>query len=269
MSFVEPVRPCGTGVLVLAGSSGRVDNVRAELFARHGALSLPLQWFGGVGLQPGPWEVPVETFIHALDALASEVDRLAIVGTSFGAEAALITGALDHRVDAVAAFAPTSVAWAAYDTENDRMTSKWTYRGVPVPSLPVVKPKAVHSPDLPTYLPVYEHSLRVADPGQLERATIAVEQISKVLLVSGGDDKVWPSAAFAKAIEARRASNGLKTQHVHLETAGHRAILPTEGQPDAGPRPMARGGSLGADSELGNLAWTQLSRLLDLHAESR
>lgn len=88
MEVACPARPCGTGVLVLAGSSGRADRQRAELLARHGAVAAPLQWFGQPDLQPGPWEFPLELFVQVLDALAPEVDRLAIHGVSFGAAAA-------------------------------------------------------------------------------------------------------------------------------------------------------------------------------------
>ncbi|MDN5725864.1 MAG: hypothetical protein L0G99_08040 [Propionibacteriales bacterium] len=84
----HPQRECGTAVLVLAGSSGRVDVSRAELFARHGAVATVMRWFGGAGQQPRPYEVPLELFFTALDQLAARADRLAIVGTSFGAEAA-------------------------------------------------------------------------------------------------------------------------------------------------------------------------------------
>nr|MDA8207973.1 acyl-CoA thioesterase [Actinomycetota bacterium] len=41
----KPARPTGTGVVVLAGSSGRVDAARAELLSRHGALALAMRWF--------------------------------------------------------------------------------------------------------------------------------------------------------------------------------------------------------------------------------
>src|SRR5699024_2680580 len=81
LSLVElarPADPSGTGVLVLAGSSGRVDQQRAKLLASHGALAASMQWFGGPGMQPGSWDVPIESFMDALDELAPEVDRLAI-----------------------------------------------------------------------------------------------------------------------------------------------------------------------------------------------
>lgn len=53
-----PDEHCGTGVLVLAGSSARVERDRAALLARHGAVSLSIRWFGGAGQRPAPHEVP-------------------------------------------------------------------------------------------------------------------------------------------------------------------------------------------------------------------
>lgn len=46
-SFLSSTERSKTGVLVLGGSSGRVDTVRARLFANAGAHALALQWFGG------------------------------------------------------------------------------------------------------------------------------------------------------------------------------------------------------------------------------
>lgn len=263
MEFARPTDPCGTGVLVLAGSSGRVDQQRVNLLARHGALAVSMQWFGGPGMSPGPWEVPIESFVKALDALAAEVDRLAILGVSFGAEAALVTGALDERVERVAAFAPSSVVWAAYDEVNQRPTSKWTFQGELLPCLPIVRPSGPRPAGPPSYLATYEHSLAAATADELERATIPVERISETLLVSGGDDRVWPSGTFAKAIIERRTKYGLDTQHVTLAEAGHRTLLPGEEPPESGKN-MLRGGTPKTDAMLGALAWPHVSNLLKL-----
>lgn len=264
MDVRYPDQPCGTGVLVLAGSSGRTDHQRAELLTRHGATTLALRWFGGEGQQPGPWEVPIETFTRALDALAPDVDRLAIVGVSFGAEAALLTASLDPRVDGVAAFAPSSVVWAGYDETHRRETSHWTWQGRPLPYLPIVHRRTATPDGLPRYLSTYEHSLAVAGAQDRERAAIGVERIPDLVLISGGDDQVWPSTAFAQAIVERRTRHGLATRHVTHPEAGHRTLLPTEQAPSSG-QAMARGGTPAADAALGDLAWPELATVLRLN----
>lgn len=45
------------GVIVAAGSSGRVDMKRARLLASWGAAALALRWFGGDDQPPGICEV--------------------------------------------------------------------------------------------------------------------------------------------------------------------------------------------------------------------
>ncbi|WP_298752959.1 acyl-CoA thioester hydrolase/BAAT C-terminal domain-containing protein [uncultured Serinicoccus sp.] len=264
MEVFRPARPTGTGVLVLAGSSGRVDTQRAKLLANHGALALPMQWFGGPDQPPGPWQVPVETFTSALDLLAEEADFLAIVGVSFGAEAALVTASLDPRVGAVAAFAPSHVTWPAYDPAQQQWVSHWSWQGRPLPFVPIPGP-STRTPDHgpPSYLPLYRASIEAATAETLAQATIRVEDIPDVLVVSGGDDQVWPSADFARAITSRRTSHRLDTCHVHLPEAGHRTILPGEDAPVGGRR-MARGGTPDADRTLGAMAWPHLLTTLRL-----
>lgn len=263
MEVQRPERPRGTGVLVLSGSSGRVDRTRASLLARHGAVAMPLRWFGGQGQQPGPWEVPVETFHEALDVLGREADDLAIVGTSFGAEAALLAASLDERVQVVVAFAPTSVVWAGYDEVSRRYTSHWTLGGVPVPYVPLT-PATVFGPSgLPSYRATYERSLAAASAEAVEQASIAVERIPEVVLVTGGDDQVWPSVRFAEDIVRRRERHNMVTRHVTSDLAGHRATLPGESSVTEG-RPMERGGTAAANAALGNRAWHEITEVLHL-----
>lgn len=71
-----PEVPCGTAVLLLAGSSGRVESQRADLLARHGARVRAIRWFGGMGQRPAPHEVPIELFIDQLDLLRRDADRV-------------------------------------------------------------------------------------------------------------------------------------------------------------------------------------------------
>ncbi|MBB6564551.1 hypothetical protein HPO96_18575 [Kribbella sandramycini] len=57
------------------------------------------------------------------------------MGSSWGAEAALLLGALDERVDAVVAFAPSAYVWGRVDNDG-RQRSAWTWRGEPLPFVP-------------------------------------------------------------------------------------------------------------------------------------
>ena len=256
-----PEVPCGTAVLLLAGSSGRVESQRADLLARHGARVRAIRWFGGVGQRPAPHEVPIELFIDQLDLLRRDADRVAIFGTSFGAEAALVTASL-HPVDATVAVAPSSVVWAGL-TDGD-WSSHWTRRGTPLPAVSF-DPSWVPSTVPPEYRSLYEASIDRA-PDATAAAAIRTENITGVVvLIAGGDDRVWPSDRFAAEISARRSAHGRETTVVAHPAAGHRMVLPGE-TVAAGGVTMARGGSPSADAELGALAWPQIVHALDLRA---
>jgi len=262
--LIHPDDPVGYGVLVLGGSSGRVDVGRARLLAEHGATVMAIRWFGGAGQQPGPYEVPLEIFFAALDRLAESCSRLAVVGLSFGAEAALLTSAHDDRVTATVAFAPSCVVWAGVDTSSEpaRQTSHWTLGGEPLAYVPFDESWEPDT-DPPAYVGLYRQSLRTyAD--RVVAATIPVERMAgTVVLVAGGEDKVWPSVEFAASCSNRRAEHRLPTTVITSRDAGHRVILPGEEEVTAGAR-MARGGTREADAHLGRLAWPAVVDALDL-----
>lgn len=253
-----PKDPSGVGALVLAGSSGRVDSDRAHLLARHGALAESVQWFGGDGQHDGPWEIPLELFLGRVARLADECDRVLVVGTSFGAEAALLTGAHSDAVSAVVALAPSDVVWAGVRGDGT-VTSHWTRGGDPLPYVPFDEDWQPEG-DIPAYVGLYAASReRFAD--HVAAAAIPVERIPQVLLVAGGEDQVWPSTVMADAIHARRAMHGLVTTVVTDPEAGHRCVLPGESVVASGMR-MHRGGSEATDRRLGAAAWPHIEQLL-------
>jgi acetyl esterase/lipase len=255
---VPPSEHSGLGVLTLAGSSGRVDADRARVFARHGALAESIRWFGGPGQHEGPWEIALEQFQDRVAELRRSCDHVLVAGTSFGAEAALLTGALTDGVDAVVAFAPTDVVWAGV-TPAGRQTSHWTLAGRPVPFVPFLEDWRPET-DPPVFKDLYELS-RVVDPAVTAAAAIPVERIGPLILVAGGDDLVWPGVAHARSIADRRAGHGLATTLIIDPEAGHRAILPGENVVTAG-RALSRGGSETADRRLGTAAWKSIRQLM-------
>ncbi|MET7368583.1 hypothetical protein ABZS61_22575 [Streptomyces sp. NPDC005566] len=117
--LAAPAQEGGPGVLVLAGSSGRIDAERCRIRAREGLTALSVRWFGGPGQPPGICEVPLETFVSATGLLRSRgARRVGVLGLSKGAEAALHLSVLDPGTDAVVALSPTSLTWADVGPEH-------------------------------------------------------------------------------------------------------------------------------------------------------
>lgn len=257
----------GTGVLVMAGSSGRLDVGRANMLASRGTTALALRWFSGEAQPVVPCEIPLETFTEAIDMLAVECERIVLMGLSYGAEAALLTASVDGRVDAVVALAPTDVAWEGQHEHDDApRRSKWTLDGAPVAFVPLDrawKPRST----IPAFVESYRHSRELAGSDAVEAATIPVEKFrGELVLVAGGDDKVWPSSQAAKNIAARRARFGLGTAVIEDPRAGHPIVLPGETPPNPSRRYQV-GGDEDAPQRLGALAWPAIRHVLRIAAE--
>lgn len=265
-SILTPDEHTGWGVVVLAGSSGRVDVARARLLAGLGAVCIALRYFGGEGQPPGICEVPLEVFTRATDRLIQEgCARVAYVGVSKGAEAALLIAADDPRVGVVAAMSPSSVVWANTGPGIDGAVwpqrSSWTRGGVP---LPFVKYDETWRPEmrdgLTTYRTLYDRSLQ-SGADTVSAATIPVEKAqADIILVAGGDDALWPSDVFARSIEARLAAAGKSATLLHHPDAGHRLLFPGETTPRS--TQLAHGGRDEVDAELGRSAWDALAARL-------
>jgi len=256
-------------VLVLSGSSGRIEIDRTQLLARHGAAALSLRWFGGPGQPPGICEVPLETFAPALDRLSSLSDHLCVIGMSKGAEAALLLASRDQRIRAVAGLSPSAVVWANVGPGRRQAPahgrSSWSADGHPLPFVPYDPAwTSTTISGLPSYRGLYEQSLRTFAE-RVSAATIPVEQITAdVLLAAGGDDQVWPSDRFAQQIKDRRSAHQLATEVIAAADAGHRIPLPGEPINPPGGMAMARGGTTAADAALGQRVWPALLQLLRL-----
>jgi pimeloyl-ACP methyl ester carboxylesterase len=255
-----------TGVLVLGGSSGRVDIPRAGLFAQAGAHALALQWFGGTGQSPGICEIPLETFIDATDLLTSRgCDRIIVVGTSKGAEAALLASTIDQRIKAVVAISPTSVVWGNIGEGVDGIAwperSSWSLKGTPLDFIPSdLSWQKNYREGLISYRSFFEKCL-ANDVQTNERARIPVElSVAELILVAGGDDALWPSDDFAREIVQSRQAHGKSATLIFDQDAGHRILFPGESTQRSSLH--SHGGTDEADAELGQRAWQTIEKLL-------
>src|SRR5205814_4213692 len=86
-SILKPAEQTGWSVVLLAGSSGRVDVARAKLFSARGHI-IALRYFGGERQRSVICEVPLDVFTRATDRLVEEgCERVVYIGTWKGAEA--------------------------------------------------------------------------------------------------------------------------------------------------------------------------------------
>ncbi|MEU8699468.1 acyl-CoA thioester hydrolase/BAAT C-terminal domain-containing protein [Streptomyces sp. NPDC048680] len=266
--MVEPVGGSTVGVLVLSGSSGRIETDRCRLLARTGMTALSIRWFGGDEQPAGICEIPLETFSTAIDLLrAKGAERIGVLGVSKGAEAALLLAIHDPRVDAVVALSPTSVAWANVGPGSDGKThpyrSSWTWREKPVPFVSYDDTWApTEAQGEPTACRThYERSRQTYDEAA-RQAVIPIEQsTAEILLVAGGDDEMWPSLVFAQELASRRVSAGRTAKVISAADAGHRPRLPGEGLAVPSHR-FRYGGTAEADAGLGAKAWPDIVAVL-------
>jgi dienelactone hydrolase len=195
-------------VLLLAGSVGGLPpgmNNAAKALQSEGISTLYLSYFRGPGQNPRLELIPLEYFATALAWLKRQpevdADRIAIVGGSKGAEAALLVAVRHPELKAVIAGMPSSVVWTGivWGGSDTPIASSWSERGTPLPHLP-------HTPfDASQGATMAEnYSASLAMLPKHPEAAIPVERIAgRVLLVCGESDRLWPSCPMARQIEAR------------------------------------------------------------------
>jgi len=268
-ALLRPQQPNGIGVIVLTGSSGRVDVERAGLFAELGAVTLAQRWWGGEGQAPGINLITLEVFGAGIDRLQAEgCDRIVLVGTSKGAEAALLAAVHDPRVDLAVAISPTTVVWQnigpGLDGEAWPPRSCFTLAGQALPFM-TLDPRAwpPSGTPCPAYRPLYEQSFRTFAE-DVAAAVIPVERArAEIILVAGAADQLWPSDTAAREIAGRLARFGRAARVIEHPGAGHSPRFP--GEPArAQPPDHAWGGTPDADLALGAAAWAEITRRLEL-----
>jgi dienelactone hydrolase len=226
-------------LVVLSGSEGGGYEPSAAAYAAMGYTTLALSFFGVEGLPAQLVEVPLETVERAIAWLSRhprvKPDAIGIWGVSKGAELALLAASHIPQVRAVVAKSPSAVAFEGLsDDLGKHHRSSWTYRGEPVPFVPVTFTAGIgasygwsrlrHKPWSTT--PMYAHALEDAEA--VRRAAIAVEDIGgPLLLTSGGHDGAWPSGPMSELIiERRRAHGHTDDVHLHYAEAGHQIAAP-------------------------------------------
>lgn len=273
---IPPGRGRRPVIIVLGGSGGGFDLDKAAVLSRHGFATLALAYFGIASLPKWLHGVPMEYFAAAMEWLGAweEIDasRIALLGVSRGAELALLLGSRFPQVRAVVAYAPSAVAWSSggRDKSTGQTIPCWTQNGGAIPFAPLPLRGFIARSAIPVgvlrrpvkFRTLFQRALQNREI--VARAAIPVEQTrGPILLVSGGDDQVWPAARMAEMIVERLRSRGFAhaVEHKNYPMAGHALRYPampttTRMSRSGGVRfPILLGGAAQADAQAQADAW--------------
>ncbi|HLR03544.1 MAG TPA: acyl-CoA thioester hydrolase/BAAT C-terminal domain-containing protein, partial [Virgibacillus sp.] len=163
----------------------------------------------------------------------SHVDtaKLGVFGTSKGGELALLSASMFPVIKAVVGYVPSGVVYPGLG-KSASGASSWQYKGKSLPfaygKVPQVVTEelkqAMHTGEPISYRKIYQYWAE----GE-KQAEIAVKDIQgPILLVSGGDDRLWPADLLSEKVISRLRENNhpYRYEHIHFPDAGHSFSAP-------------------------------------------
>lgn len=224
----EPAQPGPhPAVLVVGGSNGGLawSQEMAALLASHGYVALALAYFAAEGLPPTLDRIPLEYFGTALDWLSAQTsvasNHIGVVGVSRGGELALLLGSTYPQIRTVVAYVPSGILWPSYPESGH---GAWTQSGQEIPYARTLTfeqwDKALAAGDARQDSFDW-YSIPLRDAAYAKRASIQVEKINgPVLMITGIDDKLWPSTELTECAVQRFKQQGFRHRVEHLAYAG-------------------------------------------------
>lgn len=268
-------------VVTLGGAGGGLSEGGARTLASEGFAALALAYFGVDPLPRELVEIPLEYFERAIEWLRTqpEVDtaRLAIVGNSKGAELGLLLGStFPNHIKAVVGYAPSAVVWQGIPFDREAHyggpRSSWSFGGELVPFVGLARPYLSEVAVVAEYSlegrPISTHAFyerALEDKVAVDAASIPVENIDgPVMLVSGTEDRLWPSTNMGEMVMERLEAHGhpFPCEHLQYEGAGHMITLPGY-EPESSWRGRYElGGSREADGFANADSWSKVLAFL-------
>ena len=224
------------GIIVLGGSDGGVIEAPAAYLAAKGYAAFALAYFDYEDLPMSLENIPLEYFQTAIHWLQARDDikpnSVAVMGASRGGELALLLGATFPDVHAVVAISASCVLWGGLSTNAGAWPQPaWIYHGKPLPFMPEIKLTDDQQRELwqlsrtnSAAVDLAWLSFQLENKAAVAKATIPVEKINgSVLLISGDDDKLWPSTEMENLAMKRldEARHPFPDRHLAYRGAGH------------------------------------------------
>lgn len=266
-------QPKGLGkvpaVLVLGGSDGGLDETMAGLLSNYGYAALALPYLRYKDLPVKLRNLPLEYFYKAIQWLGQQegVDntKIGVFGRSKGGELALLMASQFPEVRYVISHVGGGII---YQGIGLKAASSWTMGGRAVAYAPlslhrpsvmwnILKNKVQGKPV--SFLSLYEQAMDRLEPNH--GSIIPVEKINgPILLTSGTDDGVWPSARMNEWImnrlEVKEFAHDYR--HLALDGAGHDLRPPYYPTTGRGSSRIWYGGGTVADFEASRTFWREL-----------
>ena len=227
-------------IMSLTGSGGGIETAYAPLLASLGYDVFSLAYFAYQDLPIAINNIPIEYFEEGFSWMKRELapTKIAVQGTSRGGELTLVLAAyLPEFVKCAIPIVPMYASGQGWDSTGNSSgpIASWTFRGEEIPyaqyadSMDIEEMQRL-SADAPNGLELTPTARRDFDTDETrENAAIPIENADgPILLISGLEDAMWPSAWGSDVVINRLRAKGFKHsyQHLALRETGHWIALP-------------------------------------------
>ena len=269
-------------VIILSGSDGGKQEHAAALLASKGYTVFALSYFGEEGVPDNLEYIPLEYFRRATMWLKEHPfvnGQISLIGFSRGGELALLLGATYDCYQSIIASAPSAYITSGMKNGVFAPVSSWLLNQQALPYLKftyrfstlfnMAKNWIMKRPV--SYLSIWDNSLKGNEA--IKEAQITVKDIHvPIMLISGEDDQLWPSARYVKMMEEklRNSKGSQRNRYLYYQHAGHFlsfpysfANLPANIFMNAGGMTMTFGGSKQANARAAKDSWEKILHFLD------
>lgn len=220
-------------VMILGGSDGGNTAHAAAYLAGKGYLVLSLSYFNDEGLNEHLENVDLNYFKQAAGYLSNHEKsdgKVNLIGYSKGAELALLLGETFNSYQTIIAGAGSNYATSGMKGGIFAPVSGWTLDGEALPYLKMKFPVSFMFSTIRNYikkrpfyfLDVWKKSLSGKKAADHKIDVSGIE--APLLIISGGEDKLWPSTSFSREIKKERDNKA--DRYLDYPGAGHFISFP-------------------------------------------